>query len=455
MPTLDPRSIILVLLVVTAGLAVQLALTALRRRSERALRVWTVGAFLGVSGIVMFLGRGIIPDWISIWLANTFVAAAYLTIWLGLRVFDARPLPLRLAGALLGAFATLFGIMYLAGAGLPTRIVFVSLFTSALCFTVVGELASDRSLPSRVFAAGLLGTQATIFLARGIFSFLFPPGDDFMKPDTLQIVFLVLQATFAPLWIVSLLAMTGERAQARLAASLAEQQHASEAKSEFLRRLAHEVRTPLGAVTGFAELIRETTTDPTTRVQAGHILTAAGHVVDLSDELLDLARIEAGKVTIEPRDIDVAETVDEALAMLRASFDARRIRVALHTPAPVRLSADPRHLRQILLNVLGNAAKFGRDDGHVELRLWTDAEGAHISIADDGPGIAAADPDALFEPFARGDGMGGVEGSGLGLPIVKGLVEAHGGNVEIATAPGKGTTVHLHFPASRVKSPLA
>jgi two-component system cell cycle sensor histidine kinase PleC len=136
--------------------------------------------------------------------------------------------------------------------------------------------------------------------------------------------------------------------------------------------------------------------------------------------------------------------------MLRGTFDARRIRVALHTPAPVRLSADPRHLRQILLNVLGNAAKFGREDGHVELRLWADAAGAHISIADDGPGIASADPAALFEPFARGEGTAGVEGSGLGLPIVKGLVEAHGGRVEIESAPARGTTIRLHFPASRV-----
>lgn len=455
MPTLDPRSIILVLLVVTAGLAVQLVLTALRRRTERALRVWTLAAFLGVAGIVMFVARGMIPDWISIWLSNTVIAATYLTIWLGLRVFDARPVPLRTAAALLGAFAALFGVMYLSGAGLPARIQFVSLCMSALCFTVVYDLASDRSLPSRVFAAGLLGTQATLFFLRAIATSLAPPGEDFMKPDTLQIVFLVLQATFAPLWIVSLLAMTGERAQALLAASLAEQQHASEAKSEFLRRLAHEVRTPLGAVTGFAELMRETSKDPTTRVQAGHILTAAGHVVALSDELLDLARIEAGKVAIEPRDVDVAATVDEALGMLRATFDARRMRVALHTPAPVRLSADPRHLRQILLNVLGNAAKFGRYDGHVELRLWADEEGAHITIADNGPGIAAADPDALFEPFARGEGTSGVEGSGLGLPIVKGLVEAHGGRVAIETAPGKGTTVHLQFPASRVRSPSA
>ncbi|MBL8833757.1 MAG: HAMP domain-containing histidine kinase [Rhodospirillales bacterium] len=451
MPTLDPRSVIFVLLVVTAGLAVQLVLTALRRRGERALRVWTGSAFLGVAGIVMIVARGTIPDWISIWLANTTIAATYLSIWLGLRVFDGRPVPLRAAGALLGAFAALFGVMYLSGAGLPARILFISLYMSALCFTVVYELAVDRTLPSRVFAAGLLGVQATVFFLRAVAAFLFPPGDDFMKPNTAQIVFLVMQATFAPLWIVSLLAMTGERAQARLAASLAELRHASEAKSEFLRRLAHEVRTPLGAVTGFAELIRETASDPTTRVQAGHVLTAAGHVVALSDELLDLARIEAGKVAIDPRDVDLAATVDEALGMLRASFDARRMRVALHTPAPVRLSADPRHLRQILLNVLGNAAKFGRDDGHVEVRLWADADGAHVSIADDGPGIAASDPDALFEPFARGEGTGGVEGSGLGLPIVKGLVEAHGGRVAIETASGKGTTIHLQFPAARLR----
>ena len=450
MPTLDPRSVIFVLLVVTTGLVVQLVLTALRRRGERALRWWLVAALLGICGILLILGRGVLPDWMSIWLANTVIAGTYITIWLGLRVFDGRPVPWRVAGALFGTFAVLFGAMFLSGAGLPARIQFISVYVSGLCFLVVHDLAAERSLPSRMFAATLLGVQATLFALRAFVTMFFPPGADFMTPDTIQVAFLVLQAVFAPLWIVALLAMTGERAQARLAASLAEQQHASEAKSEFLRRLAHEVRTPLGAVTGFADLIRETSRDETARTQAGYILSAASHVVALSDELLDLARIEAGKVAIEPREVDVARTVDEALAMLRGTFDARRIRVALHTPKPVRLSADPRHLRQILLNVLGNAAKFGREDGHVELRLWADEAGAHVSIADDGPGIAAADPAALFEPFARGEGTTGVEGSGLGLPIVKGLVEAHGGHVEIESVPTRGTTIRLHFPASRV-----
>jgi signal transduction histidine kinase len=116
----------------------------------------------------------------------------------------------------------------------------------------------------------------------------------------------------------------------------------------------------------------------------------------------------------------------------------------------VRLSVDPRHLRQILINVLGNAAKFGRDDGHVEVRIFADSDGAHVRVEDDGPGIDAPDPAALFEPFWRGTGTASVDGSGLGLPIVKGLVEAHGGTVEIDSAPGRGTTVRLRFPPARL-----
>ncbi len=449
--TLDPRSIIFVLLLVTAGLAVQLVLTARKRPGDASMRWWTGAAVQGVAGILLIVARGMAPDWVSIWLANTVIASMYLTVWLGLRAFDGRPVPLRVALALLAAFAAAFGAMYIDGAGLTMRIVFVSLGSSGLCALTVRDLARDRTLPSRLFATGLLGTQATLFAVRAGATWLFPPGADFMQPDSLQIAFLILQVFFAPLWIVSLLAMTGERAQAHLAAALVEQQHASDAKSEFLRRLAHEVRTPLGAVAGFADLIRETTTNPQTRTQAGHILTATGHVIELSDELLDLARIEARKVTLDPRDIDVATAVHEVLAMLRTILETRRIRVALVTPTPLRLHADPRHLRQILLNVLGNAAKFGRDDGHVEVRIEADETGARIVIADDGPGIAASDPASLFEPFARGESSTGIEGSGLGLPIVKGLVEAHGGRASIESAPGQGTTIRLHFPPERVR----
>jgi signal transduction histidine kinase len=448
---LDPRSIIFVLLLVNTGLAIQLVLAARRRPGDVSMRWWSGAAFQGVFGILLFVGRGVLPDWVSIWLANVVIASTYLTVWLGLSAFDGRPVKLREAVAMLAAYAAAFGVMYIEGAGFAARVNFLSFANAFLCALTVRDLARDRSLPTRVFATFLLGAQTTLFVVRALSTWFVPPGEDLMNPDRLQVFYLVLQVFISPLWIVALLAMTGERAQALLAAALAEQQNASDAKSEFLRRLAHEVRTPLGAVAGFADLIRETTTNEQTRTQAGHILTAAGHVVELSDELLDLARIEARKVTMEPRDVDVATALHEALAILRAPLETRRIRVALHTPVPLRLHADPRHLRQILINVLGNAAKFGREDGHVEVRVGRDETGADIVISDDGPGISGVEPASLFEPFARGAGSTGVEGSGLGLPIVKGLVEAHGGTAAIESAPGRGTTIRLHFPQERVR----
>ena len=451
MPVLDPRSIIFVLLVVTAGLAVQLAVTAYRRRGDPALRWWTAAASLGVVGIAMIIARGAIPDVLSIWLANVVISAVYLLLWAGLRVFDGRVVPWRAMLSFFAGFALVLGAMYAEGAGLPARIVFISFYMATLCGLVVRDLAADRSLPSRLFAAGMLGIQTTVFVLRGIFTLFQPPTGDFMSYNAIQSVFLVTQTVFAPLWVVALLAMTGERAQARLGAALAEQLRASDAKSQFLGRLAHEVRTPLGAVTGFADLIRETRSLDEARAHAERILTAAGHVVELSDELLDLARIEAGKIAIASEEVDVTAVLHEVLAMLAAAFDARRMRVALHTPQPVRLSADARRLRQILINVLGNAAKFGRDGGRVEIRLAADAGGTRISVADDGPGIAAADPASLFEPFARGAGTGGVDGAGLGLPIVKGLMEAHGGAVRLTSEAGRGTTVELVFPPERTR----
>jgi signal transduction histidine kinase len=451
MPALDPRSIIFVLLVVTTGLAVQIAVTAWRRRGDPALRWWTAAAGFGVVGVTLVVSRGAIPDILSIWFANVVISGVYLLLWAGLRVFDGRPVPWRPMLVLFAGFALVFGAMFAEGAELAARIVFISFYMATLCGIVVRDLAADRSLPSRLFAAGLLGLQTCVFAGRGIFTAFQPPTGDFMAFNAIQSAFLVTQTVFAPLWVVALIAMTGERAQARLAASLAEQLRASDAKSQFLGRLAHEVRTPLGAVTGFADLIRESRSLDEARAHAERILTAAGHVVELSDELLDLARIESGKIAIATEDVDVTAVLHEVLAMLAGRFDARRMRVALHTPQPVRLLADARRLRQILINVLGNAAKFGRDGGRVEVRLDAGAAGLRIAIADDGPGIAAADPASLFEPFARGAGTGGVDGAGLGLPIVKGLMEAHGGTVRLTGAPGRGTTVELAFPPERTR----
>ncbi|MBI1243999.1 MAG: hypothetical protein GC202_03255 [Alphaproteobacteria bacterium] len=451
MPPFDPRSIVLVLLVVITGLTVQLYLTMRRQHDSRGLSWWTAAATCGIASIMLLLARDSIPDILSIWLAHVLIQAVHLLLWTGVRAFDGKALPVRIVAALLGGFAIVFGMIVAAGAGLETRTTFVSLCSAAFCVPVVRALMSDRSLPSRGYAALLLSAMIGVFVSRAAAAQYLSPGDDFLAPTGFQLVLLVLQVLLAPLWMVALLAMVGERAQKRLAEALAEQRRASEAKSEFLRRLAHEVRTPLGAVSGLAELIRERAADEKARDQARHIGIAADHMIALSDELLDLARIEAGRLDVDARPVSVETAIHEALAMLRAPFERRRMRVALSTPARVTLLADPRHLRQMLLNVLGNAAKFGREDGHVEIRVDLGTGGVAISVADDGEGIDVPDPNALLEPFARGIKTGGIEGTGLGLPIVKGFVEAHGGRVTIESAAGKGTKVTLFFPPERVQ----
>lgn len=451
--SLDPRSIVVVLIVVISGLTVQLALTKRRQKEAHGLSWWIAAALCGIASTLLLIARGRIPDLLSIWLANTLLQAIHPMLWVGVCAFDGRPQPRRAAGLLVLGFALVFGLMVAGGADLAMRTSFSSLCSATFCVPVIAALLADRTSVSRVYAACLLGILVFVFLGRAIATQIYPPGDAFLGPDPVQTGFLLAQVLLAPLWMVALLASIGERAQAQLAAALAEQRRASEAKSEFLRRLAHEVRTPLGAVSGLAELIRDFTSDAKSRDQARHILMAAEHLIGLSDELLDLARIEAGKLTADARPIDVEAAVHEALAMLREPFERRRMRVALVTPERLTLMADPRQLRQMLLNVLGNAAKFGREGGHVEVRVETGPAGAAISVADDGAGIALPDPAALFEPFARGVGTTGVEGTGLGLPIVKGFVEAHGGTAAIESAPGKGTKVTLTFPPGRVQRP--
>ena len=232
---------------------------------------------------------------------------------------------------------------------------------------------------------------------------------------------------------------------------------ASRAKSEFLANMSHELRTPLNAIIGFSEVIKDEilgTQSPLYRTYAGDIHSSGHHLLALINDILDLSKIEAGRYQIELERIDVSHAITSALRLFEVRAAEGGILLSAETDGDMVMNADPRALKQILLNLISNAVKFTAPGGTVTVAAAPTADGAiAISVSDTGAGIAPEDQHRVFENFGQGrhDVTVREKGTGLGLPIVKGLVEAHGGKVSLTSRPGVGTTVTAIFPIAREK----
>jgi PAS domain S-box-containing protein len=242
------------------------------------------------------------------------------------------------------------------------------------------------------------------------------------------------------------------RKQAEQALEEAKQaaEQANQAKSEHLARMSHELRTPLNAILGFAQLLELDELGEDQRDSLGHILSASRHLLALITEVLDIAAIEAGRLQLSLEPVAVAEVVGEAVSLIRPLADQHGILlVSPAHPCTEQVLADRRRFKQILLNLLSNAVKYNRPGGSVRLACnQPSGEQFRIEVADTGPGIPLESIERLFVPFERleADLMGGVEGTGLGLPLSKRLAEAMSGALEVTSAVGQGSTFWVELP---------
>jgi len=236
---------------------------------------------------------------------------------------------------------------------------------------------------------------------------------------------------------------------ARLAAEAA-----SRAKSAFLACMTHELRTPLNAIMGFSEVLsRELggTVDGRLAGFADDIVQAAQHLTALVNDLLDLSRIEARKVDLRPEPVDVAAELHRVLRIAAGLAKEKPLDYRLDLPdgPPPVLQADPRALRQILLNVVGNAVKFTPAGGRITLSATRDGDGGlALAVSDTGVGIPAQDQARVWEPFGRAEvhASGGIPGTGLGLAIARSLAELHGACASLDSREGQGTRISFRFP---------
>jgi len=234
-----------------------------------------------------------------------------------------------------------------------------------------------------------------------------------------------------------------------------EAESANRAKSAFLANISHELRTPLNVIIGDAEILRSQAPggmDPAKmETYLADIQDSGVFLLELINDLLDLSKAEAGRMDLIKETVDIADLIAGAVAMAKALPYATELDFTQAVEPPnAEFFADARRIKQVLLNLLSNAAKFTPSGGRVAVHASSAGGGATIRVSDTGCGIAAEDLDRLSEPFVQlARPEKGPAGSGLGLHLVKTLVELHGGQMAIESTLGEGTTVTLQFPSSR------
>jgi signal transduction histidine kinase len=228
---------------------------------------------------------------------------------------------------------------------------------------------------------------------------------------------------------------------------------ATSAKDRALSTLAHDIRSPLGAIQGYCELLEEEVYGPVNdrqREALGRVRMSGRHLLSLLDNVMDMARITAGVVQVGAEPVALADVAREAVHMLIPAADAKLQTLQLGRMVPATVTADHARVRQILVNLIGNAVKFTPQDGTVAVTTAVLERGGRrwgeVRVADSGPGIARAEQAAIFQPYYRSEGTASAPGVGLGLAISRALVEQMGGELDLESEPGAGSTFIIRLP---------
>jgi signal transduction histidine kinase len=233
-----------------------------------------------------------------------------------------------------------------------------------------------------------------------------------------------------------------------------EAKRSSLAKSTFLANMSHELRTPLNAILGFSELLTDDGFAGK-RVEYSRLVHASGsHLLNLVNDILDLSKMEVGETALNERDVDVCQIAVSCRALMQGKARDGGLELALELPRELRLWADERALRQILLNLIGNAVKFTPRGGRVTIFAHVEFDDTIVfGVQDTGVGIPEEDHARVFESFGQGrhDAVTLERGTGLGLPIVRGLAAGHGGQVALESRVGVGTCITISLPGARLR----
>ena len=236
-------------------------------------------------------------------------------------------------------------------------------------------------------------------------------------------------------------------------------EEANQSKSEFLANMSHELRTPLNAINGFSDIMNKEMFgplgDPRYKEYVSDILFSGRHLLSLINDILDMSKIEAGKMTLNVDTLHINNMIQQVIRILRGRAEENRLKLVFNEVAAQAIQADPRAVKQILLNLITNAIKFTPEDGVVRVMVEPKAAGIVVRVADSGIGIGPEDLAKLAQPFEQASNNTSGEGTGLGLALSKSLVELHGGNFGITSAVGEGTTVTFTLPNAPIAAAQA
>lgn len=231
---------------------------------------------------------------------------------------------------------------------------------------------------------------------------------------------------------------------------------ANQAKSEFLANMSHELRTPLNAINGFSEIMAGELFGPLGHDKykgyAADILKSGQHLLSLINDILDMAKIEAGKLTLHYEQVSLKELVEDATRLMRGKIEEAGLKLVVDAPELPEIEADHRGLKQVILNLISNAVKFTPEGGDILVSLSRlDDDRVRLAVSDTGIGIAPEDLARLARPFEQVEGQHSktTQGTGLGLALTKSLIELHGGELVMESEPGRGTTVSFDLPIRR------
>ena len=259
----------------------------------------------------------------------------------------------------------------------------------------------------------------------------------------------LLLAVFYYVWRLDVI---GRQVEEEREKRVRQAEDSSRRKSEFLANMSHELRTPLNAVMGFSEALDERYFGELNEKQTEYVRdihSSGKHLLSLVNDILDLSKVEAGRMELEPAEFDLPAALEGAMALVRERAHRNGIGLTLDCrPNAFQVFADERKLKQIALNLLSNAVKFTPDGGKIAVIARSDGVTAEVSVADTGAGIAPEDQAAVFEEFRQvgKDSARKAEGTGLGLPLAKRFAELHGGSIRVHSLPGQGSTFTLVLP---------
>jgi signal transduction histidine kinase len=254
-----------------------------------------------------------------------------------------------------------------------------------------------------------------------------------------------------------------ERAAESARAAMIKAQTSDRAKSEFLANMSHELRTPLNAILGFSEIMKNEILGSLGVEQYKEYIRdiheSGTYLLDVINDILDISKVETGNLELAESEVDVSEAVSKSIRLVQERARDADVKLVVEVDKTLPyICADERMIKQCLVNLLSNAVKFTPEKGTIETKVERLPDGGlSISVADTGIGISEDDFDRVLSPFGQVESAysGTYEGTGLGLPITKALIELHGGKLALESVVGVGTTVTLSFPKERVLEPVA